>query len=77
MENIRIEKDKCIITINSQIYPPNVVLKAAEEFKAYGDVAVEENNTKIVITPKDLNNVNKLGHEFFDCLLSIIQNPNM
>lgn len=74
MENVRVVGNKCVLRINSQIYPPHVVLKAAEAFKLYGDVAVEENNTQVVINPKNVSNTEEIGYEFFDCLLSIIQN---
>lgn len=76
MENVKVEDNRCVIRINTIIYPPQIVIKAAEEFRAFGDVAVEDNSTKVVITPKNTDNLSNIGYEFFDCLLGIMQNQN-
>ncbi len=76
MKNVKVEDNRCVIKINTIIYPPQIVSRAAEEFKAFGDVAVEDHSTKVVIIPKNIDKLSNIGYEFFDCLLGIMQNQN-
>ena len=76
MENVTVEDNKCVIRINSEIYPPPIVFRAVNDFKVHGDIAVENKNTKVVITPNSGKNIEEIGYLFFDYLLSIIQNEN-
>lgn len=77
MARVRAENNKCVISLNPAFYPPRVVLRAAEEFKMLGEVSVEENNTKVIIESKNVNDLEEVGYQFFDVMLTLVQDQKI
>lgn len=78
MENIIVRGKKSVITLNSLFYPAENVKEAVLAFKKIGkiDMKQKEQNSriKIAIIPKSNKiNINEIGFEFCDYLLSLIQ----
>lgn len=78
MENISVRDNRSVITLNPLFYPTEKVKEAVLVFKKIGkiDMKQKEQNSriKITITPKSSKiNVNEIGFEFCDYLLSLIQ----
>ena len=74
MNNVKKEADRLIITLNPLLYPIEKVKKAAIDFRGVGKISIKQDlGIKVIIIPKSTININEIGFQFCDYVLSLMQ----
>lgn len=74
MERIKIntEKNEVTLSFNEKFYNKKSVDKALKDFSKICDV--EQNKDLILLRPKEKIDINTIGYEFYNYVLSLIKN---
>ncbi|MBC8500781.1 MAG: hypothetical protein ISS25_01880 [Nanoarchaeota archaeon] len=75
MLSVKIENNKCIINFNKRLYPKSIIEQGIIDFKEDEKIILTERG-KVIITSNKKTNINEVGYEFCDYLLSLIQERN-
>lgn len=74
MERIKVnpKKNEVILTFNEKIYRWGAVQQAIEDFKTLCEIKIEKK--AIILKPKQKENLEKLGYEFYNYTLGVMKN---
>ncbi|MBC8495895.1 hypothetical protein H8D36_07095 [archaeon] len=75
MNHLTIENNKCIIKLNKKFYPESIIDKAVKAFMKDYDISADKD--KIIIKKKENENLEIVGYQFCDYLLSLIQEEGL
>jgi len=73
MDNLTVGKDAVRVFLNPEIYPEDVLKKAAKDFASVADISLGKT---IEIIPKDRADQGIIGYEFCNYLLGLMQHEN-
>ncbi|MBU0666568.1 MAG: HxsD-like protein [Nanoarchaeota archaeon] len=75
MPSITIKEDKCIVDLNKEFYPESIIKKGIEQFKGAKKIELSTKG-KVFITTTKKADLEEIGYEFCDFLLTLIQGGN-
>ena len=75
MSFVKIDDKKCTLRFNNAFYPKSIIEQGVKDFGETEKIVLTESGD-VMITPNKNTDVQEVGYEFYDYLLSLIQGGN-